>query len=201
MSPVSPIENVFLSGEMRNTVVAVEISQLRGNITSVNLDGSLSVMLNFEFRRHKMKRFLSHLCIAAIFLAGVGFTQAEEEKVSAKCPVSGKGIDKSHTVAFNGGDVFFCCPNCPNAFKANKDKFAAKANHQLVLTEQAKQKACPFSGQPIDESKTVQVTGVKVAFCCGNCLAKAKKSEGDKLVAAVFANGPFKKGFEVPEKK
>ena len=142
--------------------------------------------------------FVTALSVLMLALS-VNFTTAEDEKVEAKCPVSGKAIDKSHTVAHNGGDVFFCCPNCPNTFKANTAKFAAKANHQLVVTEQAKQTACPLSGQPTDASKSVKVGGVSVAFCCANCQGKAKSAEGDKLVALVFDDAPFKKGFKVGE--
>lgn len=146
-----------------------------------------------------MKYVLAASVAAMLLTVGVSFSSAEEAKVEAKCPVSGKAIDKSHSVAHNGGDVYFCCPNCPKAFKANTEKFAPKANHQLVVTGQAKQTACPFAGRPANDSKSVSVGGVNVAFCCGNCLAKAKKSEGNELVALIFADAPFKKGFEVKE--
>ena len=44
--------------------------------------------------------------------------------------------------------------------------------------------------------KTAEIAGVKVAFCCGNCLSKVTKAEKleDKAKIA-FAEAAFKKGF------
>ncbi len=149
-----------------------------------------------------MKKSLIAIASAMLLMTSYAYTQAEEksEKVKPTCPVSGKDIDKTRIVSHNGGDVYFCCPNCPKAFKANTDKFAPKANHQLVLTGQAKQKACPFAGKPVNESKTTTVAGVEVGFCCGNCLAKANGAKGDKQLAMVFADKAFLKGYKVKKK-
>ncbi len=149
-----------------------------------------------------MKKSLIAIASAMLLMTSFAYTQAEEAAAKAKptCPVSGKDIDKTKIVSHNGGDVYFCCANCPKAFKANTDKFAPKANHQLVLTGQAKQKACPFAGKPVNESKTTKVAGVKVGFCCGNCLAKAKEAKGDKQLALVFSDKAFLKGFKVAKK-
>lgn len=49
-----------------------------------------------------------------------GFTR------QTKCPVSGKPINAEHTVAYQGKQVYFCCPNCPAAFEADPAKFVAK---------------------------------------------------------------------------
>ena len=43
-----------------------------------------------------------------------------------KCPVSGKPINPQESVEYHGKKVYFCCPNCPAAFKANPEKFVAK---------------------------------------------------------------------------
>ena len=150
-----------------------------------------------------MSRSLLALAVAASLAFVLGSSHAEdaETKVKPMCPVSGKAISKDHTVGYKDAEVYFCCPNCPKAFEANTEKFAAKANHQLVVTDQAKQVKCPFSGQPLDETKAVKVAGVEVAFCCGNCLAKAKKADKKEQVNLVFADAAFKKGFEVKEDK
>jgi YHS domain-containing protein len=49
-----------------------------------------------------------------------GFTMQD------KCPVSGKPISASHKTEHDGTMVYFCCGGCPDAFKADPAKFAAK---------------------------------------------------------------------------
>lgn len=113
-----------------------------------------------------------------------------------KCPVSGKPCSKEHAVSYKGAKVYFCCPNCPKAFEANKEKFAAKANLQLVQTGQAVQVACPLAGRKINPATAIEIEGVKVAFCCNNC--KGKASQADDQVSLVFANAD--KGFTTQTK-
>ncbi len=143
------------------------------------------------------------LAIAALALFAVvasGSLRAEEEKkAEPKCPVSGQPCKAEHTVAFNGGKVAFCCPNCPKAFEADPEKFAAKANLQLLQTGQIKQVKCPVAGRPMAADKVVEVEGVKVAVCCPGCLAKAKKATGDDLITLLFTDAK-KVAFE-PVKK
>ncbi len=46
--------------------------------------------------------------------------------LQTKCPVSGKPIAVDNKLSHNDKNVYFCCPNCPNAFKADPEKFVAK---------------------------------------------------------------------------
>jgi YHS domain-containing protein len=119
---------------------------------------------------------------------------ADEPGKDVKCPVSGKAVKADKTVDFNGGKVYFCCENCPKAFQADTAKYAAKANHQLVQTGQLKQVACPLTGKPTKDEQTVEIDGVKVAFCCGNCKGKVAKASGDEQLNLVF--GDTSKGFK-----
>ncbi|MFG0334754.1 MAG: hypothetical protein ACF8TS_15465 [Maioricimonas sp. JB049] len=151
-----------------------------------------------------MKKLAAILLAGAVLSIGLLNVQADQEKAraEAKCPVSGQPIDMEHAVAYKGAKVYFCCPKCPTAFKKDREKFSTKANHQLVLTEQAKPTGkCPLTGRPVDESKQVEVAGVEVSFCCGNCQGKVAKASGDEQITLVFANKAFKKGFEVPKKE
>ena len=151
-----------------------------------------------------MKRFiaLATCCLLAVTVMAVNAEEAKEaKKAGPKCPVSGKPIDKEHKVAYNGGEVYFCCPNCPPAFEKDPAKYAAKANHQLAQTKQAKQVKCPLTGGPIKDDKVVRVAGVKVNLCCGNCLAKADGLKGDKRMELIFNDEAFKKGFKVSDAK
>jgi YHS domain-containing protein len=143
-------------------------------------------------------RMLVAALAATCLLAAGSLRAADEAKPALKCPVSGQPAKAEHKVAFNGGEVEFCCPNCPKAFEANKEKFAAKANLQLAQTKQLKQIKCPLTGRPVAADKVVKVEGVDVGLCCGGCLAKANKATGDDLIVLLFKDTT--KGFE-PAKK
>lgn len=108
----------------------------------------------------------------------------EEKKFDCKCPVSGQPAKEESSVAYRGRKVYFCCDNCPDSFKADRKKFGAAANHQLLVTGQLTQIACPLTGRKVNPDKTVEVNGVSVGLCCDGCLGKAKKS--DNLVALLF---------------
>ncbi len=121
-------------------------------------------------------------------------TQAKqaEEKFEAKCIVSGAPAKEDSQVAYRGKKLYFCCNNCPKAYKSDPKKYQAKAHHQLLSTEQITLVACPLTGKPLNKDQAVDVAGTKVTFCCPNCKAKVEKA-GDKEVDLVFAN--FDKGF------
>ncbi len=105
---------------------------------------------------------------------------------NAKCPVSGKAVKADDWVAFENGKVYFCCENCPAAFKKDSAKYAAKAHLQMVQTGQLKEVACPLTGKPLNPETAIDVGGVKVAFCCNNCKGKVEKASGDEKISMVF---------------
>ena len=123
------------------------------------------------------------------FVAGT--TLAADKELKGSCPLTGKAIKKEHSVAYLGKEVYFCCPNCPKSFDAEKKTHATKANHQLLLTSQITAVACPLTGNKINTATLSKVDGAEVAFCCNNCKGKFDKAQ-DK-VALVFAS--LKKGF------
>lgn len=128
--------------------------------------------------------------------------ETAEKVTKVSCPVAGKEIKISDakTVSYKDASVYVCCNNCKAKMEKDSAKFAAKANHQLVVTKQAKQVNCPFAGKKTNPEKTASIKGVEVAFCCGNCQGKAKKASGDDQIALVFSDAAFKKGFEVVKK-
>ncbi|HVJ79856.1 MAG TPA: hypothetical protein VNC50_02205 [Planctomycetia bacterium] len=142
---------------------------------------------------------MKRLLVFAAMFAVCGFVRADEE-FKATCPVSGKAAKKSEAVDADGMKVYFCCGNCPDAYKADKEKFTAKVNYQLAQTKQIEQKACPFTGGKVKEGTEVKIGDVSVGFCCNNCKGKAEKAEGDdKKIELVFASTA--KGFKKVEKK
>ena len=153
-----------------------------------------------------MKRFMSVAVVFAAMFAVFASSNAEDkakkvEKV--KCVVAGKEIKiaDAKVAAYKDAKVYVCCGNCKSKVEESPEKFATKANHQLTLTGQAKQVKCPIAGRPSDSSKTVEIGGVKVAFCCGGCLKKAKSAKGDAQVELAFSEKAFAKGFKVTAKK
>lgn len=150
-----------------------------------------------------LTRLVLGLAVAASGMLALTAARAADEKkeVEVKCPVSGKPISKEHAVAYKEGEVYFCCPNCPKAFEKDTAKFATKANHQLVLTEQYEQAKCPLTGNKLNPEQTVEVADVEVQFCCGNCKGKVAKAEGEEQINLVFADKAFDKGFQKKEEK
>jgi YHS domain-containing protein len=147
-----------------------------------------------------------NLLIAASFVAALFVTVAvhsadkDKEEFKAKCPVSNREAKQEFAVDYKGGKAYFCCNNCPNAFKRDTKKFAAKANQQLVATGQAKQEKCPIAGRNLNPATEIEVAGTKVAFCCNNCKGRAERAEGDAQITLVFGDEAFEKGFKVAKK-
>lgn len=152
-----------------------------------------------------MKSIVTTLTAVALLASTLCFTSAmgdDEKETKLKCLVNSKAdakMDKS--AEYKEGKVYFCCGGCLAKFKKSPEDFAAQANHQLVASKQYVQTKCPFSGGNTKEDKAVEVGGVKVAFCCGNCEAKAKGAEGAEQVKLLFADKAFEKGFEVAKKE
>jgi len=161
--------------------------------------------------RHNAKRLFEHagprdmkrnisfsMIIAAVACLGIGVNAAAEESGNAesalKCPVSGRAANPEVTVDYRGGEIALCCAGCAKPFEENTEKYATKANLQLVRSGQAEQVGCPISGRDVNPDQTLAVGGVDVGFCCGGC--KAKVAKADDPVAAVFGDG-FDKAYEV----
>lgn len=149
-------------------------------------------------------RLVTAACLAALaaaaFSASFAAEDAEEKlPEGCACPVSGAPAKIENAVAHLGKQVYFCCENCPTAYKKDREKFAAKATHQLLQTAQIAQVACPFSGGKLNPETAIEVMGVSVAFCCENCQAKAVAAvEKDEAVALIFAK--LDKGFTLQNK-
>src|SRR4051795_13516159 len=73
----------------------------------------------------KSRWMILSLFVATLVAVG-GLKAAKEEakkEFKATCPVSGKPAGEDHMVQLKNGDkVYFCCDNCPKAFKADQKK-------------------------------------------------------------------------------
>ncbi len=135
-----------------------------------------------------MKMYLLGLAALAALVMNPAIRAEDKAETALKCPVSGKPATKDHAVSYDGGKVYFCCDNCPKAFEKDPSKFAAKAHHQMAETGQLVEAKCPLTGNPLNAEKTIDCDGVKVAFCCGNCLKKAQAMSADELLAKIFTD-------------
>ena len=140
-----------------------------------------------------MKKFLLFV-VVAMLPASLGAQDLKD----VKCLMNPDMDVKAETaVEYNGGNVYFCCNNCAEKFQADNEPFVAMANHQMFVTGQIQQKACPITGKPVAEGVTCEVGGVDVGVCCKNCQAKVNGAEDTAAKAAiVFGTAAYEKGFE-----
>ncbi len=134
----------------------------------------------------------------AIAFITVGTVWAVENIEHAKCPISGEEVSETAVVDFGGGKVYMCCEKCVKAFDAKNDEHVINANHQLAVTHQAKQTACPFSGHEVAAGTTISVDGADVGFCCDKCKGKVAGAADDAAkLKLVFSPAAFAKAFKV----
>ncbi len=137
------------------------------------------------------------LSSAAVLLA-TALLWAEVDLTGAKCPIGNAQAMAGMSVDYKGGKVYFCCDGCPQAFQADPAKYAAKANHQLFVTGQAKQIACPLTGERISSGVSAKIAGSTVEFCCPSCRDAVDNASDDAAkLDKVFGDEAFEKGFRV----
>lgn len=105
----------------------------------------------------------------------------EGRGVQSKCPVRGGAVNPEVFAVVQGQKVFFCCPGCDEAFRADADRYWEAMARSKVVTQPAAM-TCPVTGEPV-ENKALFVTwqGRRVHFCCEKCLASFIKDPGKHL--------------------
>ena len=140
-------------------------------------------------------------CALLVVCTLVAADAAKLDLKDVKCPVSGGPAKEVGAVDYKGAKIYCCCTNCPKKFAEEKEKFAAKANQQLLQTKQFVQKCCPLANKPVNDEKSVTIGGVAVKFCCDGCKGKVEKASDDEKMALVFADKVFDKAFGLPKKE
>ena len=135
--------------------------------------------------------------LAMLMIAGATVIAGEIDLEGIKCVMSGKDVSPEISAEYKDAKVYFCCSGCASGFTKNSEKYAVKANHQLVATKQYEQTSCPFSGRELDPNIFVTLAGTKVGFCCDGCKGKVESGKDDatKLELA-FADKTFAKAFK-----
>jgi hypothetical protein len=123
------------------------------------------------------------------------------KKVALVCPVSGEAASETVWAAYNGGKVYLRCGGCKAKFEKDSKKYAVKANHQLFLTGQVTQKACPLTGKPVKSDKKVAVAGVELACCGDGCKARLSKAGAEKQLDVCFNDKAFHKAFAIKKEE
>jgi hypothetical protein len=132
-----------------------------------------------------------------VWAADTSKTDAKSKtEVKPLCAVTGKAIDRKIAIEYKSGEVYFSSPEAMKKFQDDVEKYAAKANLQLVVTGQARQTACPLMGKPVVPGKSVVVAGVRVELCCDMCKTKVTKAKPDEQLEMIFGKG-FDKGYTV----
>jgi YHS domain-containing protein len=144
-----------------------------------------------------MKRVLAAFAMAALCMALA--IAAEVNLKGVKCPVNEKeNASPKSSADYKGGKVYFCCDSCSKSLKDQPEKYAAKANQQLVATGQAVQTKCPVSGEAIKKDVAVEIGGAKVYLCCNDCKEKIAKAKGEEQLNLAFSEPAWKKsGYKV----
>ncbi len=149
-------------------------------------------------------RIASFVCVAMLAVMGGMVALADTVDLSGiNCLIAPKAANPEKSAEYKEGKVYFCCGNCAGKYKEAPEKFATKANMQLVATKQYVQKSCPLSGGPLNPDTKLKVGDAEVAFCCNNCKGKVAGTEAaaDQL-ELVFSDKAFEKaGFAKAEAK
>jgi YHS domain-containing protein len=141
--------------------------------------------------------YRASLFILVIFFTfALGGADKTKPEPKALCPVTGKHVDKNVSIEYHNGKLYFSNAEAAKKFQNNSDKYAARANLQLVVTGQAHQTACPLMGKPVVAGKSVTVSGVKVELCCNICKTKLTKAKPEEQLEMIFGTG-FDKGYTV----
>jgi YHS domain-containing protein len=138
--------------------------------------------------------------------AGGGVLLAAEPKAEAVvksgavCPVTARPVSPAVSIEYQGAKLYFSSPDCIPTFQANVAKYASRANYQLVVTGQARQVACPFTGKPLNPNiPTEKVYALDVGFCCRACQQTVAGADMLTRLDLVFGDA-FKTGYVIDKK-
>lgn len=95
---------------------------------------------------------------------------------NTKCPVMGKAAKPDMTADQGGVRMHFCCGNCPK--KVAKDPapaYKALGYGYIPSVVDLRNAACPTSGKATDEKVFADQDGIRVHFCCPDCIGAFEK--------------------------
>jgi|CXWL01.1.fsa_nt_gi YHS domain-containing protein len=115
---------------------------------------------------------------ASVSASAMGDEKAAESKMpvtNKACPIMGGAVSAKVRIEHDGQWVYFCCPGCIDAFKADPAASIAKMSDEDRAAIQ-KNKTCPMSGEEITAFDVrSELDGKFVYFCCAMCKGKFDK--------------------------
>ena len=148
-------------------------------------------------------RIATVLTVASLVVVGTLVAEEAAKKVDfskIKCVVSGKAVNPEATADYKDAKVYFCCEGCPALLRATP---RSSRRRRTISSWPPCKRSRPVVRCPakrLDPETTVEVAGVKVNFCCGNCQKAAASKKGDEQVELIFNDKSFEKGFEIAKK-
>ncbi|HMO15696.1 MAG TPA: hypothetical protein PKD64_08960 [Pirellulaceae bacterium] len=144
-------------------------------------------------------------CVLCLVVYSLSFVAAQDDSAKIKgdplagikCAVDGdRNASLDHSANYHDALVFFCCNGCKSKFMEDDSAFATKANHQLVLTGQYNQTACPITGQALLEETKTNFAGAEIGFCCNRCKGSFQNAASyEDKAEMVFGKQVFTKAF------
>jgi YHS domain-containing protein len=143
------------------------------------------------------------LVVAAALLgtwlaAGPAPAADQQPALQAWCVATNHPINANISADYHGGKVYFCSDECRKNFLADPARYKVRANYQLVVTGQAREVACPFTGKPLNPRiAPMEVGGLSIGFCCRACQQTVSVADYQTRIELVFSDAAFNKGFVV----
>ncbi|MEM6472806.1 MAG: hypothetical protein AAF802_24805 [Planctomycetota bacterium] len=144
-----------------------------------------------------MKNIICSLLLLAVVVPAAPCAADDTDVLTdLKCFMMPKRSVKGKKVFdYKGAKLYLCCSSCVKRMTKTPEKYEAKANHQLVLTGQFVQAACPLSGDAVaKDSPMLEINGAKVMFSSADHKDKVAKLELAEQIETVFGAKGFKAG-------
>ncbi|MHC4938425.1 MAG: hypothetical protein ACYTHK_05605 [Planctomycetota bacterium] len=103
---------------------------------------------------------------------------------NAKCPVTGKKVDRRHHADKNGIRVYGCCPKCVGKLWSDPKKTAKALGCKWIPgVIDLRNLVCPVTGDQCYEEAPIWVDldGIRVRVCCDRCVKRAKEDPARTL--------------------
>jgi YHS domain-containing protein len=124
-------------------------------------------------------------------------SQAEEisfaDPINKTCPITGKDVNATKTVDYEGQTIGLCCDDCKGKFEADPKKYIGKvkefkkkksAAEEVAFFDDPINKKCPITGKDIVAGRTSEYEKQLIGFCCMDCVGKFE-SDPKKFIGKV----------------
>ncbi len=126
-------------------------------------------------------------------------TKSSSKSGQRVCPVSGDEAGTRYSSKWRDGKVYFAASAARTAFEEAPQDFAARANHQLVMTGQYAQHSCPIcEKKELLRSQKASVNKVSVYFSSEKCRKEFLDNSTDEKMTLAFSEKVFDELYAPP---